>query len=402
MTDAEELDAGTTARRFDLGLFGPPPAVVAGRYVLGDLLGQGATARVHRAHDQVLDRAVAVKLFHPGTVELGRGRRAQEVQALRALQHPGLVGLYDAGTDEGHAYLAMQLAEGPNLATRLAGGPLPTDEVTQLGGQLAEALAHVHAHGVTHRDLKPANILLAYGRALIADFGVARLVDATRVTATGATVGTAAYLAPEQVLGERPGPPADVYALGLVLLECVSGVREYQGTPAESAVVRLHRQPDVPEGLPEPLSATLRAMTAREPSARPTAAAVARALRGEGEIAPPPRGRRRLLLWAAAAAVPLAAVGAALLLNLTSPANGAGPEPAPAPAAAPPASTVTPLGNAVNPPGDAMPGAPLSPPTATQRVPVVKDKGVRKADHPGKNKAKGPVIRHHGKNPQPK
>jgi tRNA A-37 threonylcarbamoyl transferase component Bud32 len=396
MTDAEELDAGTTARRFDLGLFGPAPAVIAGRYVLGDLLGEGATARVHRAYDQLLGRAVAVKLFHPGTVELGRDRRAQEVQALRALQHPGLVGLYDAGTDEGHAYLVMELAEGPNLAKRLATGPLPGDEVTRLGVQLAEALAHVHAHGVTHRDLKPANILLADGRALIADFGVARLVDATRVTATGATVGTAAYLAPEQVLGERPGPPADVYALGLVLLECLSGVREYQGTPAESAVVRLHRQPDVPEGLPEPLSATLRAMTAREPDARPTAAATARALLGEAAIVPPPRGRRRLLLFASAAAVPLAiaAVGAAVLLNLTSPTTSpaTGQVPAPVPA-------VTPPGNAVPVP---VPVAPMGSPTAAGRVPVVKGKTARKADRPAKNKGKGPVVRHQAKDPRPK
>lgn len=399
MTDAEELDAGTTARRFDLGLFGPPPTVIAGRYVLGDLLGEGATARVHRAHDQLLDRAVAVKLFHPGTVELGRDRRAQEVQALRALEHPGLVSLYDAGTDEGHAYLVMELAEGPNLAKRLATGPLPGDEVTRLGVQLAEALAHVHAHGVTHRDLKPANILLAGGRALIADFGVARLVDATRVTATGATVGTAAYLAPEQVLGERPGPPADVYALGLVLLECLSGVREYQGTLAESAVVRLHRQPDVPEGLPEPLSLALRAMIAREPDARPTAATAARALLGEAEIVPPPRGRRRLLLFASAAAVPLAiaAIGAALLLNLTSPTNGA-VVPAPAPTLTPPANPA-PVPVPVSPMG-----APMGSPTAPGQGPVVQQgKAARQADRPAKtSKGKGPAVRRHGKGPRPK
>jgi hypothetical protein len=271
--------------------------------------------------------------------------------------------------------------------------------VAKLGAQLAEALAHVHAHGVTHRDLKPANILLARDRALIADFGVARLVDATRVTATGATVGTAAYLAPEQVLGERPGPPADVYALGLVLLECLSGVREYQGTPAESAVVPLHRQPDVPADLPNQLSATLRAMTAREPDARPTAATAARALLGEDEIPPPPRGGRRRMLFASAIAVPvaLAAVGTALLLNLTAPAGSAGPLPTPAP---PPAGVVSPPGSAVPVPVS-LPAAPVSPPTitVTHREVMAKDKAGHKAKGGEKGIRKEPGVEGHGEGP---
>ncbi|MDT8914514.1 protein kinase domain-containing protein [Amycolatopsis sp. PS_44_ISF1] len=422
MSDADAADAGTTARHFGLGSFGPAPSVVAGRYELGERLGEGATARVHRAHDRVLNRTVAVKLFHPGTVELGRDRRAQEVQALQALRHPGLVRLYAAGTDEGHAYLVMQLAEGPNLASRLRGGPLPAGEVTELGAQLAEALAHVHAHHVTHRDLKPANILLTGGQALIADFGVARLVDATRVTASGATVGTAAYLAPEQVLGEHPGAPADVYALGLVLLECLTGAREYEGTPAESAVVRLHRQPHVPDDLPEGLASTLRAMTAREPEQRPTAAAVTRALRGDaGEaraFAGLPGGesgsggrtrstrtrlfaepwrrlltgsrRRRLAVFASVATVPvvLAAVGAALLLNLTTadPPDDAGLEPPPAPT--------------VNAPGVALPAPPIPPTGTPHRPPMARGQADHKARHQARRWPSGPGPRHHGKAPR--
>lgn len=247
---------------------------------MGERIGEGATACVHRAEDRETGAAVAVKLFHAGAVELGRNRREQEIAALRAVRHPGLVGFVDAGVDEEHAYLVMDCVHGPTLSEWLRSGPLPADKVVDLGAQLAEALAHVHAHEVTHRDLKPANILMSDDGPRIADFGVARIVDATRVTDTGAVVGTAAYLSPEQVLGEHPGPASDVYALGLVLLECLTGVREYPGTAAETAVVRLHRSPRVPPGTPEPLARTLRAMTMRDPEERPSATAVARALRG--------------------------------------------------------------------------------------------------------------------------
>jgi hypothetical protein len=141
---------------------------------------------------------------------------------------------------------------------------------------LADALAHVHRGGIVHRDLKPANVLLdPDGRPRLTDFGIARALDGTAVTGTGFVVGTAAYLAPEQVRGERVGPEADVYALGLVLLEALTGRREYPGALVESATARLHRPPAVPPHLPDALSTALHAMTARDPAARPTAAQVA-------------------------------------------------------------------------------------------------------------------------------
>ena len=123
----------------------------------------------------------------------------------------------------------------------------------RIGARLADALAHVHAGGIIHRDLKPANVLLgADGRPRLADFGIARALDGTAVTGTGYVVGTAAYLAPEQVRGEWVGPAADVYALGLVLLEALTGRREYPGALVESATARLHRPPGIPEHLPSP------------------------------------------------------------------------------------------------------------------------------------------------------
>src|SRR5207302_1237636 len=122
--------------------------------------------------------------------------------------------------------------------------PLPVQRIGEIGVAVAQALDHVHTRGMVHRDVKPANVLLGRDDTVkLTDFGIARLVDAAKVTSTGLMVGTVAYLAPEQVSGEQVGPPADVYALGLVLLEALTGVREYDGPPVEAAMARLHRDP---------------------------------------------------------------------------------------------------------------------------------------------------------------
>jgi serine/threonine protein kinase len=255
------------------------PTVLVQRYELGPLLGQGGSAQVYWAWDQPLNRAVAVKLFAPGVAGPDRNRQNHELAALKRLIHPGLVELYEAGADHGRTYLVMRLARGPSLADRLRDMPMPVATVAEVGAQMADTLAYVHANGVTHRDIKPANVLLdEQDGALLADFGIALLVDCTRVTLSGAVIGTAAYMAPEQVRGELVGPPADVYSLGLVLLEALTGRREYPGTGVESACARLHRAPDVPEDLPAGLTHLLRRMTAIEPAERPRSAAVASAL----------------------------------------------------------------------------------------------------------------------------
>lgn len=265
-----------------------PPRILAGRYELGAAVGGGGSAQVHRAWDRKLQRPVAVKLFAPGVSGPDRVRRGQELQTLARLTHPGLVELHDAGRDADRDFLVMQLVEGPSLADLVTRGPLPVPMVVGLGAALAEALAYVHAAGVTHRDLKPDNVLLdEQGRPLLADFGIALLVDGTRVTVAGDVVGTAAYLAPEQVRGAPVGPAADVYALGLVLLEALRGEREFPGTTHETVFARLHRAPRVPDDLPGELPALLRAMTAAEPAARPTAAALAAALRSAGAALDP-------------------------------------------------------------------------------------------------------------------
>ena len=205
-------------------------------------------AHVYRATDRVLNRDVAVKLLRNRTPDPSeRARFVAEAKTLAKLNHPGLVMILDAGVSDDHPFLVLELVSGTSLSSALAraGGSLSPERVADLGAQLASALAHCHAAGVVHRDVKPGNILIGDGdRAKLTDFGIARLLDAaTHHTEIGSTVGTASYLAPEQVYGAELTTAVDMYALGLVLLEACTGHREYTGTPVEAAVARLHRSP---------------------------------------------------------------------------------------------------------------------------------------------------------------
>ena len=252
---------------------------MAGRYELGPVIGVGSSAVVRRGRDLRDGGQVAVKMFRPGASLHDRQQLHQELTTLATLEHPGLVGLHGGGTDAGCPFVVTDLVDGPTLAERLLDGALPADEVRTLGAQLADALAHVHAAGFVHRDIKPGNVLLESGhRPKLADFGIARALESTAVTTEGCVVGTAAYLAPEQVRGEPVGPPTDVYALGLLMLEALTGQREYPGNAVESATARLFRRPQIPDELPIPLAALLAEMTADDPAERPTAAQVAHRL----------------------------------------------------------------------------------------------------------------------------
>ncbi|MFJ8695294.1 serine/threonine-protein kinase [Streptomyces roseolilacinus] len=253
--------------------------VVAGRYRLDDLLGRGGTAEVYKALDLRLRRPVAIKVFRPDGDGQPEERFGDEGRLLAQLQHPGLVTVYDSGQEDGRPYLVMQLVEGTTLRRRVAAGPLDPAEVCRIGAALASALAHVHAAHVVHRDVKPSNILLdGASTPYLTDFGISRLLDSTTHTAAGALVGTAAYVAPEQVLGRGAGPAADVYGLGLVLLECLKGEVEYPGAPLEAAIARLHRPPVIPSHLPDDLGGLLAAMTASDEESRPGASDCSRAL----------------------------------------------------------------------------------------------------------------------------
>ena len=272
------------------------------RYRTTDLIGSGGAASVYRAMDENLGREVAVKVFRPSAQEDDDYRRQHtETLLLATLNHPGLVTLLDAGLhheEDGQVlnYLVMELVDGPDLRRTLKSGPLPAVSVASLGADLADALAYVHSKGVIHRDVKPANILLfpqehdsrLYPK--LTDFGIARLVEATVATAHGATIGTANYLSPEQAQGGTVAPSTDIYSLGLVLLESLTGEKAFPGPIVEAAVARLLRDPEIPESLGTDWVELLRAMTNRLPDARPgaqEAAAVLRVLASEPEIAVP-------------------------------------------------------------------------------------------------------------------
>jgi serine/threonine protein kinase len=247
------------------------------RYRLGSLLGVGGVAEVYRATDERLHRGVAVKLFR-GDVADQLHRHEDEMRTLARLNHASLVTVYDTGNDDvtQQPYLVMALVEGSTLADQLQAGRLSPERTAEVGAAVADALAYVHGQGLIHRDVKPANVLISdAGRVFLADFGIARLVDSAHVTQAGDVLGTPAVFAPEQVSGEPVGPPADVYALGLVLLECLTGRREYDGAPLEVAMARLNRQPEIPAGLPPGWRDVLLGMTSRDPATRLSAAQVA-------------------------------------------------------------------------------------------------------------------------------
>lgn len=261
----------------------PDGAVLLGdRYLLGDVVGRGGMAQVYRAHDGVLDRTVAVKMMRAiAAGDEERARFTDEAHMLAQLSHPGLVTVLDAATSDDEPYLVMELVDGPSLAECCRGVALEPERVAAIGAQIADALGHVHAAGIVHRDLKPGNVLLgADGRAQLTDFGLARIMSAAmRHTTSGVTVGTPAYLAPEQVRGDEITPAVDVYSLGLVLIEALTGACPYQGLPVEAALARLTTPPVIPDALPRRWRVLLRTMTALDPADRPSTAEVADVLR---------------------------------------------------------------------------------------------------------------------------
>jgi tetratricopeptide (TPR) repeat protein len=257
-----------------------PGTIVAERFEIEELAGSGGMGSVWRARDRLTGQPVAVKVLH-GANERAAARFTMEARALGDLRHPGIVRYVAHGTTPaGDAYLAMDWLEGEDLASRLLRAPLPVGEAIELAVRAAEALGAAHRRGVVHRDVKPANLFLVDGevaRTTVLDFGVARIRSAaSEITATGATVGTPSYMAPEQVRGSKDvDARADVFALGCVLYRCITGKPPFAGADPSAVAAKVVSDEvpplrDAVPKIPPSLDMLVSRMLSKDPAMRPS------------------------------------------------------------------------------------------------------------------------------------
>lgn len=360
--------------------------LILDRYRLVERLALGGSAEVWRAHDEQLDRPVAVKRLHPHLLpdEASRQRLVAEARAAARLSHPSIVGIYDVDATGESAAIVMELVDGESLAARIGReGPLPDPDAVRITAEVTEALYHAHQQGVVHRDVKPGNVLLAAdGRTRLVDFGIAHSLAASaeRLTLTGTVIGTLRSMAPEQLVGGPITPRTDLYGLGVVLHEALTGRPPYaELTPVALAEAQRAGPPSL-SGVDPALAAVIAACLAYDPDARPLhAGALAIALRdwlaGDPStarsmappaivdtgavtevvptVAPEPSvvpaaaastpQRRRSAAWPLAALVAMAGlVTVAIVLGNAIPGIGTAASPSPSPTASAPEPTPTP------------------------------------------------------------
>ncbi len=262
-----------------------PGTVLGGRYRLLREVGTGGMGQVFLAEDAFLHRQVAVKVLrgdlarNPDFVE----RFRREATAAAKLSHPNVVAIYDVGEEDGASYLVMEYVEGETLQAHLSrSGPVGPEQTAYIGAQVAAALEHAHARGVIHRDIKPANILLTRdGTAKVTDFGIARAVSDATVVNTGGLLGSAYYLSPEQARGGYTDEKSDLYSLGVVLYEMVTGQVPFSGDTMVAVAMKhlRERAPDPRElnrEVPESLQEVIHRALQKDPGRRCASAAVMR------------------------------------------------------------------------------------------------------------------------------
>ena len=274
-----------------------PGQVLANRYKLTEHIAGGGMGDVWRGTDEVLDRTVAVKILLPALLaEPGFAQRFRdEARTMATISHPGVVNVYDYGTDSGVTYLVMEYVEGDPLSRTLARvGRLTPARTMSLVAQAADALQAAHDKGIVHRDVKPANLLVRpNGTLVLTDFGIARRqAAATHLTVAGSVLGTASYISPEQASGQGATAASDIYSLGVVAYQCLAGRRPFEGdSPVEIALQHVEKAPPpLPPDVPQAARALVERCLSKQPSARyPSASALATAARAaSGGQAPPP------------------------------------------------------------------------------------------------------------------
>jgi eukaryotic-like serine/threonine-protein kinase len=254
--------------------------LLGGRYELQDRVGAGGFSEVWRAHDQVLERAVAIKLLDDKYARdpEALARFHSEAHNAGCLSHPNIARIYDFGEpDPPHpAFLVMELVDGPALADVLDAGPIEPARCMDIIAQAASGLHEAHLHGLVHRDVKPGNLLLAPDGVKVADFGISHAVDSAALTMTGIVIGSPGYVAPERASGASATPSSDLYALGVVAYECLTGMPPFAGTGLEVALAHVNQPfPALPEYVPAGVAAFVEQLTSKDPALRPPDAAAA-------------------------------------------------------------------------------------------------------------------------------
>jgi serine/threonine-protein kinase len=249
-----------------------PGSVFAGRYEIVGLLGQGGMGKVYRARHRTLRKDLAIKVLATGTHDF-ETRFEREARAIARLDHPNCVRVLDYGHSNGYHFIAMELLQGETLGSALRAGPLSIVRALHVARGVLSALGHAHRHGILHRDVKPENIVLAGGRAVLIDFGLAALCDEASMTGAGMCLGSPSYIAPERLLGRRFDGRTDLYAVGVILYEMLAGVRPFNGKSPEETMNLALRRPARPlralrRDLPRGLDLVVQRALAKEPERR--------------------------------------------------------------------------------------------------------------------------------------